>query len=108
MDPAFVTRLVAPILSGQADYTKGNRFYDLESIGNMPSIRVFGNAILSLMTKLSSDYWSVFDPTNGYTAIHARVAAHLPMDKISNRYFFETDMLFRLNTIRTVGCQLFY
>jgi glycosyltransferase involved in cell wall biosynthesis len=102
MDPALLSRFVAPILNGQADYTKGNRFYDLERIGNMPLIRLFGNAILSFMTKLSSGYWTVFDPTNGYTAIHAKVAAHLPMDKISNRYFFETDMLFRLNTLRAV------
>jgi hypothetical protein len=54
------------------------------------------------MTKLSSGYWSIFDPTNGYTAIHAKEASYLPMDKISNRYFFETDMLFRLNTLRAV------
>jgi dolichol-phosphate mannosyltransferase len=102
MDPALLIRFVAPILRGQADYTKGNRFYDLERISNMPPIRLFGNAVLSFMTKLSSGYWSVFDPTNGYTAIHAKVAAHLPMGKISNRYFFETDMLFRLNTLRAV------
>jgi hypothetical protein len=44
----------------------------------------------------------LFDPTNGYTAIHADVARHLPFDKISHRYFFETDILFRLNTLRAV------
>ncbi len=54
------------------------------------------------MTKLSSGYWNLFDPTNGYTAIHADVAKHLPFKKISHRYFFETDMLFRLNTLRAV------
>ena len=68
----------------------------------MPSIRIFGNAVLSFMTKISSGYWDLFDPTNGYTAIHADVARHLPFDKISFRYFFETDMLFRLNTLRAV------
>lgn len=102
MDPYLLPRFIAPILNDQADYTKGNRFYDLERIGNMPFVRLFGNAALSFMTKLSSGYWSTFDPTNGYTAIHAKVAAHLPMDKISSRYFFETDMLFRLNTLRAV------
>jgi dolichol-phosphate mannosyltransferase len=55
--------------------------------------------VLSLMTKVSSGYWDLFDPTNGYTAIHADTARHLPWDKISERYFFETDMLFRLNTL---------
>lgn len=102
MDPELIPSFVAPILAGEADYTKGNRFFDLENISAMPPMRIFGNAVLSLMTKLSSGYWDLFDPTNGYTAIHAEVARLLPFDKISRRYFFETDMLFRLNTLRAV------
>lgn len=102
MDPSLILDFVAPIMAGEADYTKGNRFFDLENIREMPRMRVFGNAVLSLMCKLSSGYWNLFDPTNGYTAIHADVARHLPYSKISRRYFFETDMLFRLNTLRAV------
>ena len=102
MDAALLPDFVAPILAGEADYTKGNRFFDLEQIRQMPAMRLFGNAVLSLMTKLSSGYWNLFDPTNGYTAIHADAARHLPFDKISRRYFFETDMLFRLNTLGAV------
>lgn len=102
MDPSLIKQFAAPINSGRADYTKGNRFFDLEKIARMPKIRIFGNAVLSFLTKLSSGYWSSFDPTNGYTAIAASTAAQLPLHKISNRYFFETDMLFRLNTIRAV------
>lgn len=102
MDPKLITQLISPILLGHADYTKGNRFFNLEKLRAMPNIRLFGNALLSLLTKLSSGYWDLFDPTNGYTAIHADVANHLPFDKISQRYFFESDMLFRLNTLRAV------
>ena len=102
MDPSLIAAFIEPIVLGEADYTKGNRFYDLEKIRTMPTMRLFGNAILSLMTKLSSGYWNLFDPTNGYTAIHSDVAKHLPFNKISHRYFFETDMLFRLNTVRAV------
>jgi dolichol-phosphate mannosyltransferase len=102
MDPQLIPYFCAPIIDGKADYTKGNRFFDLTHIGQMPFMRIFGNAVLSFMAKLSSGYWNIFDPTNGYTAISARVAAYLPMDKISQRYFFETDMLFRLNTLRAV------
>jgi dolichol-phosphate mannosyltransferase len=102
MDPALIPEFVAPIIDGEADYTKGNRFFDLEQVRAMPAVRLFGNAVLSLMTKLSSGYWNLFDPTNGYTAIHRDVARHLPFKKISQRYFFETDMLFRLNTLRAV------
>jgi dolichol-phosphate mannosyltransferase len=103
MDPAMISDFVAPILLGEADYTKGNRFFDLEQIHAMPKMRLFGNAGLSFLTKISSGYWDIFDPTNGYTAIHRDVARHLPFDKISRRYFFETDMLFRLNTLRAVA-----
>lgn len=102
MDPRLIRNFVEPILNGEADYTKGNRFYDLEEIHSMPKMRLFGNAALSFMTKLSSGYWDLFDPTNGFTAIHRDVAKHLPFNKISNRYFFETDILFRLNTLRAV------
>ena len=102
MDPSLIMNFVNPILNGEADYTKGNRFFDLEEIRAMPKVRLFGNAVLSFMTKFSSGYWDLFDPTNGYTAIHGEVARHLPFAKISRRYFFETDMLFRLNTLRAV------
>lgn len=102
MDARLIPHFIAPIVRGEADYTKGNRFFDLEQIGQMPPLRLFGNAVLSLMTKLSSGYWNLFDPTNGYTAIHADAARHLPFEKISKRYFFETDMLFRLNTLNAV------
>jgi dolichol-phosphate mannosyltransferase len=102
MDPRLIPFFVQPILSGDADYTKGNRFYDLANIRTMPPARLFGNSVLSLMNKLSSGYWNLFDPVNGYTAVHADVAKRMPFEKISNRFFFETDMLFRLNTLRAV------
>lgn len=102
MDPAFIPRFIAPIERGEADYTKGNRFYELEQIHRMPVLRVIGNAGLSFITKLSSGYWDIFDPSNGYTAIHSSVLKKLPLHKISKRYFFESDMLFRLNVIRAV------
>lgn len=102
MDPTLLADLVAPILEDDADYTKGNRFFDLDGVDAMPGLRLLGNAALSFMTKLSSGYWDIFDPTNGYTAIHRDVVQRLPFEKISRSYFFETDMLFRLNTLRAV------
>lgn len=102
MDPALVPRVIQPIIEGRADYTKGNRFFNLAQIRKMPALRLFGNAVLSFLNKLSSGYWDIFDPTNGYTAIHTDILRELPLDKISNRYFFESDMLFRLNLQKAV------
>ena len=102
LDPAEIPRLVAPILRGEADYVKGNRFFYLDDLHSMPWGRLIGNAGLSFLTKLSSGYWHGFDPTNGFTAIHAAVARQLPLERLSRRFFFESDILFRLNTIHAV------
>ena len=102
MDPALIPALIEPIAEGEADYAKGNRFHQLDHITQMPALRIAGNLVLSFACKLSSGYWNIFDPTNGYTAIHAKVAERLPFGKISKGYFFESDMLFRLNLLRAV------
>jgi dolichol-phosphate mannosyltransferase len=102
MDASHILSLIRPILSGKADYTKGNRFYNLETLKSMPTVRIFGNAVLSFMNKLSTGYWDIFDPTNGFTAIHRNLITLIPWHKVSNRYFFESDVLFRLNTFRSV------
>lgn len=100
MEPSLIPYLIAPIVDGDADYTKGNRFFNIQDVRGMPPGRLLGNAALSFLTKLASGYWTIFDPTNGFTAIHARVLERLPLARISQRYFFESDMLFRLGTIR--------
>jgi len=102
MDPSLIPSLVQPIVDGEADYAKGNRFFDLEGLKSMPVLRLVGNSALSFVSKLSTGYWNLFDPTNGFTAIHAAVARELPFDRISHRWFFESDVLFRLGIVRAV------
>ena len=102
MDPSLIAELVAPIVEGKADYTKGNRFDTLEGLKEMPKIRIFGNAVLSFMAKISTGYWAITDPTNGFTAIHRTALSGLQLSKISNDFFFESDMLFRLSVSRAV------
>ncbi len=102
MDPALLPQFIQPIIDGRADYTKGNRFHNLDNIHVMPKIRLLGNACLSFLTKFSSGYWKIFDPTNGYTAIHHTALSHLNLNKVSNRYFFESDILFHLYLARAV------
>jgi len=102
MDPTQIPSFIAPILTGEADYAKGNRFFELESLTTMPIVRLLGNAGLSFLAKFSTGYWQTFDPTNGYFAIHASLLPLLPIQKISRRYFFESDLLFRLNLLSAV------
>jgi len=102
MPIAMLDALLQPILAGQADYTKGNRFYFLRDLEGMPRSRLIGNAALSFITKVSSGYWSVFDPTNGFTAIHRAALLRLRLSTIKRRYFFESDMLHHLYLARAV------
>ena len=102
MDPRHLPALVRPILTDAADYTKGNRFLHSTELRAMPGTRRVGNAGLSFLTKLASGYWPVFDPTNGYTAIHASLVPALDRSRIAERFFFETSMLLELGRIRAV------
>ena len=100
MNPEDILKLVDPILNDSANYSKGNRFYDVEAILQMPKIRILGNLVLSFISKLSTGYWMMFDPNNGFTAISSKTLQNVPLHKVDNRYFFESDLLFRLNLIR--------
>lgn len=102
MDPVYIPELIAPLLEGKADYTKGNRFRDFQSLQKMPFLRRLGNLGLSFLAKASTGYWNIFDPTNGYFAIRAEVLAQLPLDRIDKRYFFETSMLSHLYLLNAV------
>jgi dolichol-phosphate mannosyltransferase len=102
MDTSLIPHLIHPILVGEADYVKGNRFFSLSSLSKMPGIRIVGNSLLSIINKFVNGYWNIMDPTNGFTAIHKTALGMLELDKIADTYFFESDMLFRLGTIRAV------
>lgn len=97
MDCARIKRLITPIMDNSADYTKGNRFFNFGALRSMPVIRLFGNSGLSFLVKISSGYWNIMDPTNGFTAINSKALNSLNLDNISKRYFFESDMLINLN-----------
>jgi glycosyltransferase involved in cell wall biosynthesis len=96
MDVNHLPELLVPLILGQADYTKGNRFRDFQSLQKMPAIRRFGNMVLGFLTKAATGYWNLFDPTNGFVAIRSNVLAQLPLDSIDKTYFFETSMLANL------------
>ncbi|MDQ3015392.1 MAG: glycosyltransferase family 2 protein [Bacteroidota bacterium] len=102
MDPAYINSLLKPIIDGKADFTKGNRFRDLQALRQMPMIRRIGNLGLSFLIKAASGYWNIFDPTNGYTAISSEILKNINFKKIHARYFFESSMLIEIYHIRAV------
>jgi glycosyltransferase involved in cell wall biosynthesis len=96
MDLAYLPDLLEPLIQGKADYVKGNRFRDFQALQKMPLIRRVGNMALGFLTKAATGYWNLFDPTNGFVAINARVLAQLPLDRLDRSFFFETSMLAHL------------
>ncbi len=97
MDPLYLPDLLHPIINNKASYSKGNRFVDFKALRSMPTLRLMGNSLLSFMVKACSGYWNIMDPTNGYTAISADALKKINLDKLANDFFFESDMLIRLN-----------
>lgn len=93
MDPEQLPRLLEPVLKGRADYTKGNRFWNLSELKSMPRIRILGNMLLSFFIKMASGYWQLFDPANGYVAMTSYFYSAINRDKLDRRYFFESSML---------------
>ena len=100
MDPKNINKLLKPIVNEEYDYAKGNRFFYFYHLKEMPKLRIFGNTILSFVAKLSNGYWNIYDPNNGFTAINMKVLKEIDLEKVSNSYFFESDMLFILSIIR--------
>jgi glycosyltransferase involved in cell wall biosynthesis len=100
MDPAYLPDLLRPILEEGYDFSKGNRFFDVGSWEGMPRHRIFGNIVLTFLTKLATGYWDMFDPQNGYTAITRRTSERIDWDRVARDYSFENDVLARLGVLR--------
>lgn len=96
MDPRFVPVIAGPVLAGKADFAKGNRFLHSEELLAMPFVRRLGNMALSFLAKAATGYWQVFDPTNGFFAIHRQVFSLLNQRRIADDYFFEISLLAEL------------
>lgn len=99
MDPKLIPVLIQPLIDKVADYVKGSRLTCDAHTSTMPSIRYIGNIIATAVSKPSSGYWDISDPTNGYFALTVNTALRLPWDRLSRRVFFESDLLYWLNKI---------
>lgn len=97
MDPADLPNLLDPVVDEGVDYAKGNRLFTGEAFEQIPKVRYFGNAVLSLLTKIASGYWHVADSQTGYTAINLKALKLIDWDDMYKRYGQPNDLLVRLN-----------
>ena len=98
MDPNDLVRIVEPVASGTADYTKGNRLFFGDAWHMIPRYRYLGNSFLSLLTKIASGYWHIADSQSGYTAASLAVLKRIDLERIYKRYGMPNDILIKLNT----------
>lgn len=97
MDPNDLTVIIDPVISGKADYSKGNRLFTGEAWRKTPHVRYLGNAFLSMLTKIASGYWHVADSQSGYTAISRAALQSLDLDRVYPSYGYPNDLLIQLN-----------
>ena len=97
MDSKDLPVLLDPVVSGEVDYAKANRLIYENSYQMIPKKRFWGNAILSLMTKIASGYWHISDSQTGYTVINLKALKTIDWDHMYKRYGQPNDLLVRLN-----------
>lgn len=93
-----VHRFLDPIIDGEVDYTKGNRFIQGHgAFDRMPKVRLIGNMIISALTKIASGYYKIVDVVDGYTAISKRAIDAIRWDQAWKGYGYPMDFLVQLN-----------
>jgi glycosyltransferase involved in cell wall biosynthesis len=97
MNPDDLPALLDPVVEDKVDYSKGNRLFTGEAYQKIPKIRYFGNAFLSLFTKIASGYWHVADSQSGYTAINKKALNLIDWNQLYTWYGHPNDILVKLN-----------
>jgi len=100
MDPAHLERVIEPVATGEVTYAKGNRLRSIRDCTTMSRWRLFGNLLLTMLTRVSSGYWELSDPQNGFTAISSEGLRGVDFDRLYDGYGFLNDLLFALNVNR--------
>jgi glycosyltransferase involved in cell wall biosynthesis len=92
MDPLDLPALLAPLLSGQADYVKGNRLGALVARDAMPWHRWLGNHVFSWLTRRAIGV-SVQDSQCGYAAMNRRAKEAIQWERLWKSYGYPNDLL---------------
>ena len=97
MDPAELESICQPIISEEVDCVKGNRLIHGSAPMIIPRTRYFGNAILSILTKIASGYWHISDTQCGYRALSLAALSSIKLHDVYKSYGMPNDILIKLN-----------
>jgi hypothetical protein len=92
MHPNDLPALLEPVLSGTADYSKGDRLSHPEARARMPLTRFIGNHALSLLTRWCTGL-SVRDSQCGYTVLSRQAGARVALDALWEGYGYPNDLI---------------
>jgi len=93
----YMHNMIDTLLDENLDYVKANRFVHLEELKQMPAFRRIGNTVITILTKFSSGYYSIFDSQNGYGVFKRKTLEKLPFTAIGRRYDYENTLLIALS-----------
>ena len=95
MDPEDLPAVVEPVVSGRADYVKGDRFRRADTARAMPPARQLGGRVFSWATARAIGV-PISDSQCGYTAIARGACARLDLEALWPRYGYPNDLLSQL------------
>ena len=96
MNPLELRGLIEALRETGRDYAKINRLFDSDQLHQIPRIRLFGNSILSGLTRLSTGYWTLADSQTGYTVISFRALKSI-QGNLWKKYGVPNDILNKLS-----------
>ncbi|MBI3486049.1 glycosyltransferase family 2 protein [Candidatus Daviesbacteria bacterium] len=99
-DPKYIKYLVTPIVDGSFDIMLGSRIRTRkETLANgMPRYKYFANRFLTLLENLSLGL-NLSDYHTGYRAYHRKILERINLDKLSNDFIFDQQILFSAHLI---------
>jgi len=95
-NPNYIQNMADTLIDGGLDYVKANRFVHLDELKQMPTFRRIGNTVITILTKFSSGYYSIFDSQNGYGIFKRKTLEKLPFNHIGRLYDYENTLLIAL------------
>ena len=93
MHPDDLVALALPVVRGETDYAKGDRFSHPAARRVIPIERSIAGRVLSALTRRAAGIVVLSDSQCGYTVISARAARSIDLDAIFPRYGYPNDLL---------------
>jgi dolichol-phosphate mannosyltransferase len=101
-NPLEIPLLVAPILSGDADFVQGSRYLEGGAFGNMPAYRLVGTRVIHPLVFSMAARRRVTESTNGFRAFRTSLLRDPRIDWRQpwlDRYELEPYLLFKAITL---------